>query len=234
MDSMPTKSVDTIVTSPPYNLLNSSGGGMKGKGGGAWVGSALIAGQGYDRNNDNMPHEEYVEWQRKCLTSMMRLLKDDGAIFYNHKWRVQSGLWQDRSDIVAGFPVRQIIIWHRSGGMNHNPGYFLPTYEVIYLITKPDFKLSQKSGGVGDVWYIPQEQGNPHPASFPIALAKRCIMSTQGDVVMDPFLGSGNTAIAADALGREWIGVDISPAYCNMARERLKKWNCIFEDSGVL
>jgi modification methylase len=67
---------------------------------------------------------------------MMRLLTDDGAIFYNHKWRVQDGLLQDRNDIVSGFPVRQIIIWHRNGGINFNKGYFLPTYEVIYLIAK--------------------------------------------------------------------------------------------------
>ena len=83
---------------------------------------------------------------------MFRLIKNDGAIFYNHKWRVQDGLLQDRQDIVGGLPVRQIIIWRRKGGINFNPGYFLPTYEVIYLIAKPDFKLVPKSNGVGDVW----------------------------------------------------------------------------------
>ncbi len=68
-----------------------------------------------------MPHDEYVAWQRACLSECMRVIKDDGAIFYNHKWRVQAGLLQDRSDIVAGFPVRQIIIWKRKGGINFNP-----------------------------------------------------------------------------------------------------------------
>lgn len=63
-----------------------------------------------------MPHEEYAAWQRRCLTEMYRIIKDDGAIFYNHKWRVQGGLLQDRQDIVSGFPVRQIIIWRRKGG----------------------------------------------------------------------------------------------------------------------
>lgn len=70
---------------------------------------------------------------------MMRLLKDDGAIFYNHKWRVQNGLIQDRREIVADFPVRQIIIWRRKGGINFNAGYFLPTYEVIYPYCKKRF-----------------------------------------------------------------------------------------------
>ena len=79
----------------------------------------------------------------------MRVLTEDGALFYNHKWRVQAGLLQDRQDILRGFPVRQIIIWRRSGGINFNPGYFLPTYEVIYLIAKPHFKLASQSQGGG-------------------------------------------------------------------------------------
>ena len=56
-----------------------------------------------------MPHSAYVGWQRRCIAEMMQLLRPDGAI-YNHKWRVQKGLPQDRKDIVAGFPVRQVII----------------------------------------------------------------------------------------------------------------------------
>jgi len=168
-----------------------------------------------------MPHDEYVTWQRQCLTAMMRLLREDGAIFYNHKWRVQGGLLQDRHDIVDGFPVRQVIIWHRDGGINFNPGYFLPTYEVIYLICKPDFKLAPKANKVGDVWDIPQENKNPHPAPFPVELAARCIRATTAEVVLDPFMGSGSTAIAAEALGRKWIGIEVAPEYCKLANERI-------------
>ena len=135
MNRMPDGCVDLIVTSPPYNIKNSTGNGLKNGSGGKWPRAELI--QGYEAHDDAMPHEEYVEWQRECLTAMMRVLSEDGAIFYNHKWRVQGGLLQDRADIVDGFPVRQIIIWQRSGGINFNPGYFLPTYEVIYLIANP-------------------------------------------------------------------------------------------------
>ena len=117
-----------IVTSPPYNLKNSSGNGMKDGRGGKWPNAGLQ--KGYIHHEDDMPHEEYVEWQRDCLSAMMRVLREDGAIFYNHKWRVQNGLHQDRQDIVEGFPVRQIIIWQRSGGINFNPGYFLQTGKV--------------------------------------------------------------------------------------------------------
>lgn len=219
MKKLPSGSIDLVVTSPPYNLINSTGNGMKDGRGGKWSNAALL--DGYTHHNDNMPHDEYVEWQRKCLEEMLRLIPDNGAIFYNHKWRVQNGLIQDRQDIVMSFPVRQIIIWKRKGGINFNPGYFLPTYEVIYLIAKKKFKLAPKANAVGDVWEIGQDIKNIHPAPFPLELATRCIQSTESKVVLDPFMGSGTTALAAKILGRIFVGIDISPEYCELARQRI-------------
>ena len=219
MDGMPAGSVDLVVTSPPYNIKNSTGNGLRFPNRGKWPQAALV--NGYDGHGDSMPHGLYVEWQRRCLESMMRVLSEDGAVFYNHKWRVQGGRLQDRADIVGGFPVRQIIIWQRAGGINFNPGYFLPTYEVIYLIAKPAFRLRKGASRLGDVWRIAQEHGNEHPAPFPVELAERCIGSTDAGVVLDPFMGSGSTAIAAERLGRSWIGFDISGEYCEMARRRI-------------
>jgi modification methylase len=219
MRDLPDKSIDLFVTSPPYNLRNSTGNGMKDGRGGKWSNAQLI--NGYANHEDRMPHEEYVKWQRDNLTEMMRLLKDDGAIFYNHKWRVQNGLLQDRQDIVEGFPVRQIIIWRRKGGINFNRGYFLPTYEVIYLIAKPKFALIPKASTYGDVWEFMQEMNNPHPAPFPVDLIERVISSTDAKIILDPFMGSGTTAIAARNQGRDFIGIDSSEEYCRMARKRL-------------
>ncbi|MGH7156606.1 MAG: DNA-methyltransferase [Candidatus Saccharimonadales bacterium] len=220
MKKMPEGSIDLIVTSPPYNLKNSTGNGMKDGRGGKWSNAALI--NGYINHSDDMPHEVYVEWQRNCIKEMMRLLPNDGAIFYNHKWRVQGGLLQDRHDIVEGFPVRQIIIWKRNGGINFNRGYFLPTYEVIYVIAKPKFKLSPKANAHGDVWEFGQELNNKHPAPFPVKLIERIVGSTEAKEVLDPFMGSGTTAIAAINLNRDYIGIDISKEYCDMAEKRIK------------
>lgn len=221
MGRMPSESVNLVVTSPPYNLLNSSGNGMKNGNGGKWSRATLMLQRGYAEHGDSMPHGDYVEWQRECLREMLRVLTPDGAIFYNHKWRVQRGLLQDRADIMDGFPVRQIIIWQRSGGFNHNPGYFLPTYEVVYLVANPEFRLAPKAGGIGDVWRIRQDRGNPHPASFPVELARRAIAATTAEVVLDPFIGSGTTAIAALMEGRQYVGIDLSDEYCRLARERI-------------
>lgn len=219
MRAMPDESVDLIVTSPPYNLKNSTGNGMKDGRGGKWANAALI--NGYANYGDCMPADEYAKWQRDCLTEMFRLLKNDGAIFYNHKWRVQAGLLQDRQDIVSGFPIRQIIIWRRKGGINFNAGYFLPTYEVIYMITKPDFKLAKGANSYGDVWEFTQEMKNPHPAPFPIAMIDRIIQSTNAKIVLDPFMGSGTTAIAALQNDRYFIGIEKSQEYVEMANRRI-------------
>jgi len=226
MKKIPDCSVDIIVTSPPYNLKNSTGNGMKDGRGGKWKNAELI--NGYADYNDNIPHEQYTQWQRECLSEMFRIIPDDGAIFYNHKWRIQNGLLQDRQDIVNGFPVRQIIIWRRKGGINFNQGYFLPTYEVIYLIAKPNFKLASKANSFGDVWEFTQEMKNGHPAPFPVALINRIISSTNAKIVLDPFMGSGTTAVAAIMNNREYIGIELSPKYCQMAKERIENTKNMF------
>ena len=217
----PSGSIDLVITSPPYNLKNSTGNGMKDGRGGKWKNAQLV--HGYADHEDAMPHEEYVEWQRQCLAEMLRVIPDHGAIFYNHKWRVQNGLLQDRQDIVHGFPVRQIIIWRRKGGINFNPGYFLPTYEVIYLIAKPNFKLAPKANAHGDIWEFQQEMNNDHPAPFPVALIDRIIASTTAQIVLDPFMGSGTTAIAAIKNNIDYVGIELSSEYCEMAITRISE-----------
>jgi len=222
MKKIPDNSIDLVVTSPPYNLKNSTGNGMKANTkSGKWAGAALQ--NGYSHHNDCMPHDEYAKWQKNCLTEMYRIIKNDGAIFYNHKWRVQNGLLQDRQDIVESFPIRQIIIWRRKGGINFNPGYFLPTYEVIYLIPKPDFKLAPKANRFGDVWEFTQEMKNEHPAPFPVALIERIISSTTAQLILDPFNGSGTTSVVASGLKRDFIGIELSPEYCELANMRVEK-----------
>jgi len=224
MKKMPSGSIDLIITSPPYNLKNSTGNGMNvNTKSGKWATAALR--NGYSNHDDSMPHQKYVEWQRQCLEEMVRIIKDDGAIFYNHKRRVQNGLLQDREDIVSGFPVRQIIIWKRKGGFNFNPGYFLPTYEVIYLIAKPKFKLLPKANAYGDVWEFAQEMKNPHPAPFPVSLIDRIISSTNAEIVLDPFAGSGTTAISAIKNKRKFICIELSIEYCKMSEKRIREFN---------
>ena len=66
-----------------------------------------------------------------------------------------------------------------------------------------------------------QEQKNEHPAPFPVALIDRIIKSTYAKIVLDPFMGSGTTAVAAKALGRDYIGFEISEKYVELANARI-------------
>lgn len=222
IQKIPDGSVDLVITSPPYNIRNSTGNGMKSKfkRGAKW--NPELA-KGYADYTDDPPHDEYVKWQRACLSEMMRVIHDRGAIFYNHKWRVQNGLLQDRHDIVSGFPVRQIIIWQRAGGINFNDHFYLPTYEVIYLIAKPDFRLKPGANKVGDVWKIPQERNNKHPAPFPEKLVRTILETTNAKYVLDPFCGSGTVPVVAKKMGIEYTGIELSKEYCDMIQDRLNK-----------
>ena len=221
LHQFPDNCIDLVVTSPPYNLKNSTGNGMKDGRGGKWANAALI--NGYENYDDCMPNDKYAAWQHEVLLELVRVIKDNGAIFYNHKWRVQAGLIQDRRDIVYNVPLRQIIIWKRKGGINFNASYFLPTYEVIYLIAKKDFKLVKGANSYGDVWEIMQEQRNDHPAPFPVELIDRIVSSTDAQIILDPFMGSGTTAVVAAGLGRNFIGIEKSAKYCESAMQRLEK-----------
>lgn len=221
MRQLPDESIDIIVTSPPYNLLNSTGNGLKkNTKSGKWKNAAIK--EGYEDYGDNLPYETYIAWQKECLTEMVRLIKQTGAIFYNNKNRVQGGLLQNREEIVRGFPLRQIITWKRSGSINFNAGYFLPTTEQIYLICKPKFKLKPGANRLTDVWTIKQEMKNPHPAPFPVKLVDNVLDSCDGDIVLDPFSGSGTTGVSALHHGKKFILIDKSIRYCEMSKKRLE------------
>ena len=199
-----------IVTSPPYNnnLFRPER-------------RNLIT--GYDNYNDNMPQAEYIAWQRDCLAEMLRLLRPDGAIFYNHKWRIKNGLLDDHKNITDGFPVRQIIIWAKPGSPVSTQSFFLPDYEVIYLIANQNFRLTKRAPGYGCIWRFPYPPvfKVDHPAIFPLALPARCIEAVGGGPVLDPFMGSGTTAVAAERLGVEWCGIEQSEKYIKIARSRV-------------
>lgn len=216
--ALPDKSIDVQLTSPPYNMHKHdsySGRTMQQK----WANAELL--NGYAGYDDKMEHDAYARWQHEVLLEMVRVMKDDGVIFYNHKWRILGNSLMDRRDIVYDVPLRQIIIWKRNGGFNFRPTYFLPTYEVIYMIAGRDFKLAPKTNVFKDIWEIPQEKHNPHPAPFPLELAERAIRATTGQIVLDPFIGSGTTALAAVRLGRHFIGFEHAQCYVDMANARI-------------
>jgi DNA modification methylase len=117
-----------------------------------------------------------------------------------------------------------VVIWARAGGTNFSPTFYVPTHEWVVIIAKPDWRLSSKgASGVGDVWYIPQESGTKHPAPFPVGLPARAIETTAGGMVLDPFMGSGTTLVAAKSAGRSSIGIEREERWCEYAATRLSQ-----------
>lgn len=234
MRGFPDGCVDMVFTSPPYNLGNSSGGGFPGgrypadarpgkRGGcGKWSGGSLA--NGYGTHSDDMPHEEYVAWQKECLTEMWRLLSPAGAIFYNHKPRIFNGQLVTPFEYNPDLPVRQVVIWARAGGINFSPTFYVPTHEWVVIFAKDGFRLRDKrASGVGDVWYVPQESNPDHPAPFPLRLPLTAMETVSEDVrvVLDPFAGSGTTIRAALLSGRKAIGIELDPTYHAIAQRRI-------------
>lgn len=219
MAKMADGSVDIIVTSPPYNLGQSSGGGFGGSGkSGKWKAAKLR--DGYEGHDDAMPYEDYVAWQKAFLRECWRLIPEDGAIFYQHKNRVQNGVLRTPHELNPDLPLRQIIIWDRGSGMNFNEVFATPSHEVIYVFAKPKFRF-RKGHGLKDVLKVLPDRGNSHPAPFPVELPRMIIAATNAKTVLDPFSGSGSTGVAALMEGRRFIGIEQSAAYCQMAGERL-------------
>jgi site-specific DNA-methyltransferase (adenine-specific) len=220
-------SVDLVLTSPPYNLSNGNRFHMGHKGS-SRPGAAIS--KGYASHGDDMPYEKYVDWQQGILRECWRLLSDEGAIFYNHKPRVQFKALQTPLALNPGLPLRQIIIWAGGGGVNYSESHYMPAHEWILVLAKEAFKLRDRSAsGVGDVWRIPPEIGSKHPAPFPLRLALRAIETTPAKTVLDPFCGSGTTLRAAKDLGRSCIGIEIEERYCEIAAERLRQSVLQFE-----
>jgi adenine-specific DNA-methyltransferase len=153
-------------------------------------------------------------------------------------------LWQR-----VPFFLLQEVIWHYGAGVStkkmlcprnekflfyvKNPAEYTFNLDAI---RDPDVKYpTQKKNGKlkcnplgknpGDVWYIPKVERTPHPAQFPLALIDRIIKvsSNEGDVVLDPFCGSGTTAVACRKNGRKFVGFEIKKNYCQIAVDRLRQ-----------
>jgi len=217
------ESIDLIVTSPPYNKEywsrnRNPNNGFKTK-------SRRID---YGVFNDTMQPKEYEKWQINILNECIRIIKNDGSIFYNH-----TDILREHQTIhplfIYKFPLKQIIIWNRKNSPKLDKSYFVPINEWIFWIQKTKqsrTKFNRKQSFFKtNIWEISPDKNNLHPAPFPIEIPKNCILSTtdKNDIVFDPFTGSGTTLVAAEKLNRRWIGIELNPEYCEITKQRLKE-----------
>ena len=228
MKKLPDGCVDLVVTSPPYNRMNTTGGGLRGKTG-RWPTNPL-AGGGYNVNPDNLPVAEYIDVQRQVVHEMARLLAPGGAIFYVHSPRHQRGAWEEHGETIMrsnklprGFQIRHKIIWNKGGGFNFNSGRFPRSYEVIYVLAREGEWNHPETMEFPDVWQLGNDIVPRGVPSFPLELPRRAMRCTPGGmVVLDPFMGSGTTAVAAILQGWSYVGIDLDEEMVQSANRRIR------------
>lgn len=219
---LPDKCIDLVVTSPPYNK-------QEGKNAGALVHAVV-----YDSYEDNVPEEEYQDSQATLLRELYRVLKDDGSVFYNHKNRFSQGDMISPLQFISRteFSVRQEIVWDRMIAGNIRGWRFWQTDERVYWLQKRNVKrteLPPSVASLGSVWRIRPESGQNtgHPCAFPEELVERCLSvgTHKGSVVLDPYMGSGTTAVVAKRMGYFYVGFELSDEYISIANQRLEREN---------
>ncbi len=220
LKTLPDSFVDCVVTSPPYNKGSANRSDDKNN---AW----RQAGIDYELFNDDLDEKVYQDQQKQIIKECLRVLKPTGSIFYNHKPRIVEHRIIFPHEWLANFNIRQMIIWDRGSAPNLDPIRFMPTTEYIFWITKQQAtpKFNPESFKYKEIWRLNFDNNNPHPAPFPIDLPSRCISATtdKGDLVLDPYAGSGTTLLAARNLGRNYLGIELNPKYIEMANDRLKQ-----------
>jgi adenine-specific DNA-methyltransferase len=236
LSQIPDRSIQLIITSPPYNI-----------------------GKEYEKR---LEIKEYIFQQRQVINECIRVIKDEGSICWEVGNYVDNGEIIPLDILLydcfksKGLQLRNRIVWHFGHGL-HCSNRFSGRYEIILWFTKSNsyifnldaVRIPQKYPGkkyfkgpnVGkyssnpkgknpsDVWDIPNVKSNHiektcHPCQFPIALVQRLILvlSNENEIVFDPFLGVGSTAIAGIINKRKVAGSEIVKKYYDIACERVK------------
>jgi site-specific DNA-methyltransferase (adenine-specific) len=237
MNELPDNSIHLMVTSPPYNV-----------------------GKEYD---ENLSLNEYRTFLKRVWSEVKRVLVPGGRVCINiaNLGRkpyipIHAFIIEDMLDL--GFLMRGEIIWNKASSSSSSTawGSWLsaknPTLRDIheYILVFSKGKFSRENIGrkntiskeeflefTKSVWTFPAESATKvgHPAPFPIELPYRLIQlyTFEGEIVLDPFIGSGQTAIAAIKTRRHYIGYDINEEYVKLAVERIEKFSLFFNVSGL-
>lgn len=227
-ENLDNDSIDLIITSPPYNL------DIK-----------------YNSHNDQISYEQYLEFSRKWLSRCFNWLKEDGRLCLNIPLDKNKGGQQSvGADITTiakkiGFKYHSTIIWNEGNisrrtawgsWLSASAPYVIAPVELIIVLYKNKWKKNHKNESdiskdefmnwTNGLWTFQGQNkkgAGGHPAPFPVELPKRCIklFSFIGDIILDPFMGSGSTLIAAALNNRKGIGIEIDKEYCVIAKGRI-------------
>lgn len=223
LNTIESNSIDTVVTSPPYNKKGLTKGRVN-PGNQIWKKFNID----YSTYDDNLNESDYQSWMVEILNELSRVIKPNGSIFFNHKPRRFENRIFLPTDFISksNLSIYQLIIWNRLSSPNIRKDHLLPCTEHIYWLSKSkpkSFKQNLEDLFHTEVWTISPDKQKNHPAPFPEKLVENCILlSTEvNDLVLDPFLGSGTSAIVCKRLNRRFVGIEIDPNYIELSKKRI-------------
>jgi site-specific DNA-methyltransferase (adenine-specific) len=218
MPEVPSGSIDLIVTDPPFAI------DFKARKGNYNRTSERVL-EGY-REIDS---SDYLSFTTQWLGEAFRLLTASGSVY------VFSG-WSNLKDILigldaAGFTTINHLIWKYQFGVFTKKKYVTSHYHILFAVKNPKhYTFNKIDHYPEDVWEINREYWKGRvktPTKLPVKLVQKILRysSNEGDLVFDPFLGSGTVAVASASLNRRYLGFEIVEEYLAFARERLAHLN---------
>ena len=218
--------VDCIITSPPYNMNLRI---MDGK----YVSRCRNKNHvkefstKYQNYTDDLPMEDYFNFQKYFLSMALRV---SNLVFYNIQ--MITGNKVALMGILGEFAsyLKEIIIWDKCHGQPAmGEGVLNSQFEFIFVFERDKpfnrafSKANFKRGTETNLWKIKRERNTINKASFPTELVERILtnFTKEGDLIYDPFCGSGTTGVACKRLKRNFIGTEIDLQQCKLAKERI-------------
>jgi len=203
LPSIQSKSVRLIVTDPPYGIKFN---------------------KGYKENVLPITGDDgfsVMVFMDDMLREWQRILMDDGAIYVFTRFDVMPYWWLKLKNY---FDMKNCIVWNKGGGSPGDlEGNYAFTHEMVLFGSTSQHKLNGKR--IGNVWDFPRERIEFHETQKLTTIISRMIekSSNVGDLVFDPFMGSGTTGVSAIQNGRRFIGIEINKGYCEIAEKRLSE-----------
>jgi site-specific DNA-methyltransferase (adenine-specific) len=191
--------VDAVVTDPPYGEKTHAGARTGG-------GNEILV------DFDSITDDDFVALCRQCVA-------------VSRRWVILTCDWRHAAEAERQIPEAFIRagVWIKPNGMPQYTGDRPATgWEAVAILHRPGVK-KWNGGGSHAVWTVPKVQGDYHRTQKPLDLVGRWaeLFTDRGETILDPFMGSGTTGVAAVKLGRKFTGIEIEPKYFDIACRRI-------------